>query len=177
MQSIPRSEAMHYELNWRHEPKIRVKQGESFAVETEDAGSGLIRSPEVAPQIDDLPTRKFFPPQGNPMAGPVYVEGAERGDLLEVTIEAIEVGDQGFTAWGPGRGPFSDSSKWPELNERFVHIIKHLPGPSGTTRDGKGVFSKNITWDLAPMIGVVGTAPDREVESSSVGQGPWGGNL
>ncbi|MBM3944246.1 MAG: hypothetical protein FJ317_01985 [SAR202 cluster bacterium] len=177
MQKILRAQANLYELDARHPPKLRVKQGESFVVETEDAGSGFIRSADVAPKIDDLPTRKFFPPKGNPMAGPVYVEGAERGDLLEVTIEALEVGDQGFTAWAPGRGAFSTSTKWPELNRRFVHIIKHLPGPSGTTRDGKGVFNKRITWDLAPMIGVVGTAPDREVESSAVGQGPWGGNL
>jgi acetamidase/formamidase len=27
------------------------------------------------------------------------------------------------------------------------------------------------------MIGTIGTAPDREVETSAVGQGPWGGNL
>ena len=27
------------------------------------------------------------------------------------------------------------------------------------------------------MIGTLGTAPDREVETSAVGQGPWGGNL
>jgi hypothetical protein len=33
---------------------MRVEQGESFVVETEDAGSGLIRSADVAPGIMDL---------------------------------------------------------------------------------------------------------------------------
>ena len=177
MQRITRDQAMVYELDWRHEPVLRVRQGESFVIETEDAGSGLIRSPDVAPRLQDLPTRKFFPPKGNPMGGPVYIEGAERGDVLEVTIESIEVDDQGFTAFRPRQGPLGDSFDWQELRGPFVHIVKHLPGPSGTTRDGKGVFNDKVTWDLQPMIGTIGVAPDREVETSAVGQGPWGGNL
>ena len=177
MKRITRDEAMVYEFDHRHEPMMTVAPGESFVIETEDAGSGLIRSADIAPRIDDLPTRKFFPPKGNPMGGPVFVEGVERGDLLEVTVEKIVVDDQGFTAFRKGSGPLGDSLEWQTLTERFVHIIKHLPGPSGTTRDGKGVLNDVITWDLKPMIGTIGTAPDREVETSAVGQGPWGGNM
>ncbi len=177
MQRISRDQAMMYEFDHRHEPVLRVQQGESFVVETEDAGSGLVRSPEAASQLDDFPTRQFFPPKGNPMGGPVYVEGAERGDLLEVTVERIIVDEQGFTNFRPGQGPLGDSHRWSILTQPFVHIIKHLPGPSGTTRDGVGVFNDRVTWDLQPMIGTIGVAPDREVESSAVGQGPWGGNL
>ena len=44
-------------------------------------------------------------------------------------------------------------------------------------RDGTGIFNEQVTWDLQPMIGTIGVAPDREVETSAVGQGPWGGNL
>lgn len=168
---------MVYEFDWRHKPVLRVEQGESFVIETEDAGSGLIRSSDMAPHIDDLPTRKFYPAKSNPMGGPVYVDGAQRGDLLEVTIEKIEVDHQGFTAFRPGQGPLNDSNKWSAVNGPFVHIVKHLPGPSGTMRDGKGVLNDRVTWDLQPMIGTIGVAPDREVETSSVGQGPWGGNL
>ena len=158
-------------------PLMRVAQGESFVVETEDAGSGLVRSADVAPHLMDFPTRNFEPPKGNPIGGPVFVEGAERGDLLEVTVERIIVDEQGFTNFRPGQSPLGDSHKWQSLRGPFVHIIKHLPGPSGTTSDGKGIFNDKITWDLAPMIGTIGTAPDREVETSAVGQGPWGGNL
>ena len=177
MQKISREQAMKYEFDYRHEPLLRVRQGESFIIETEDAGSGLVRSTDVAPHIMDFPTRNFEPPKGNPIGGPVYIEGASRGDLLEVTIEKLIVDDQGFTNIRPGSGPLGDSYKWSAFQNPFVHIIKHLPGPSGTTRDGKGVFNDTITWDLAPMIGTIGVAPDREVETSAVGQGPWGGNL
>ena len=177
MQRITRDNAMEYEFDHRHPPKLRVEQGESFVVETEDAGSGLIRSADVAARIDELPTRRFDPPKGNPIGGPVYVGGAERGDLLEVTIERIVVDEQGFTTMRPGVGPLGDSYKWRSLRGPFVHIIKHLPGPSGTTHDGKGILNDKVTWDLQPMIGTIGVAPDREVETSAVGQGPWGGNL
>lgn len=177
MQRITRDQAMEYEFDYRHPPKLRVQQGESFVIETEDAGSGLVRSPDVAPRLNDLPTRKFEPPKSNPIGGPVFVEGAERGDLLEVTIERIIVDEQGFTNFRPGVGPLHDSHRWQSLRGPFVHIIKHLPGPSGTTRDGKAVFNDKITWDLQPFIGTIGVAPDREVETSAVGQGPWGGNL
>ena len=177
MQRSTRDQAMEYEFDHRHTPKLRVSQGESFVVETEDAGSGQVRSADAASRLDDFPTRKFDPPKGNPIGGPIYVEGAERGDLLEVTIEKIIVDEQGFTNFRPGSGPLGESYKWRSLRGPFVHIIKHLPGPSGTTRDGKGVLNDKVTWDLQPMIGTIGTAPDREVETSAVGQGPWGGNL
>ncbi len=139
MQQIPREHAMEYEFDHRHPPKLRVKQGESFIVNTEDAASGFIRSTDVAPHIADFPIRKFEPPKSNPIGGPVYVEGAEKGDLLEVTIERIVVDEQGFTNFRPGIGPLSDSARWGSLRGPFVHIIKHLPGPSGTTWDGKGM--------------------------------------
>ena len=177
MQRIPRDQAMDYELDHRAPPKLRVQQGESFVVETEDAGSGLIRSADIAPRLDDLPTRKFDPPKGNPIGGPVHVQGAERGDLLEVTIEQIIVDEQGFTNFRPGSGPLGDSYRWQSLRGPYVDIIKHLPGPSGTTRDGRGILNDKVSWDLKPMIGTIGVAPDREVETSSVGQGPWGGNI
>ena len=168
---------MKYEFDFHHEPLLRVAQGESFVVETEDAGSGQIRSADVTPTLMELPTRNFEPAKSNPMGGPVFVEGAEKGDLLEVTIEQIVVDNQGFTNMRPGVGPLSDSLKWQSLQGPYVHIIKHLPGPSGTMRDGKGILNDKITWDLQPFIGTIGVAPEREVETSSVGQGPWGGNL
>ena len=177
MKRIKRHQAMEYEFDHRHAPKIVVEQGESFVVETEDAGSGLIRNADVAPHLDALPTRKFDPPKGNPIGGPIYVKGAERGDVLEVTVERIEVDEQGFTALRPGIGPLGDSKHWNALSGPFVHIVKHLPGRSGTMRDGTAVFNNSVTWDLQPMIGTIGVAPDREVETSAVGQGAWGGNL
>ena len=177
MQRIVKADALKYELDHRDEPLLRVAQGESFVVETYDAQSGTITSADIAPLIAEMPSAKSEPGKGNPVGGPVFVEGAEPGDLLEVIIEKIIVDETGWTHPGPKGGPLGDSYEWPALHEPYVRIFRHLPGPSGTTRDGKGVFSDKITWDLQPFIGTIAVAPEREVESTTIGQGPFGGNL
>jgi acetamidase/formamidase len=62
-------------------------------------------------------------------------------------------------------------------------MMKHICGPSGTLSDGKTLLNefqndfRKATWDLAPFIGTIATAPDRERVASITGQGPYGGNL
>jgi acetamidase/formamidase len=56
-------------------------------------------------------------------------------------------------------------------------VIEHLPGPSGYTRDGTGKYSDKLTWDLMPFCGTLACAPEREVFTSLLGQGPFGGNI
>lgn len=177
MKRIPREKAMAYELNKDAPPALRVKLGESFVVETEDAASGLLRSPDRLPIPEHRPTMKFTPHKSNPVGGPIYVEGVEAGDLLVVNIERIVPDTQGFTAVRPGAGPLGDSYSWREATTAYTHIIQHLPGPSGTTRDGTAVFNERFQWPLRPFVGTIGVAPEREVETSVIGQGPWGGNL
>jgi acetamidase/formamidase len=158
-------------------PLVHVEQGESLVVETEDAMDGLIRSEDRLPIPEHVPNLQIAPPELNPVVGPIYIEGAKKGDVLAVTIEKIVVDSQGFTCFVPGIGPLNDSKKWSDCNGPYTHIIKHLPGKSGTTRDGKGVFNDKIVWDLQPFIGTIGVAPEREVESSLLTQGAWGGNM
>jgi acetamidase/formamidase len=177
VQRIKKPQSLVYELDHAHKPLLRVKQGESFVVETNDALSGSIREPGMINRLQDIPELKFTPPKGNPCGGPVFVEGAERGDLLEVTIERIVVDEQGFTGSFPGVGPLADSAKWQQARGPWIQMVRHLPGPSGTRHDGKGVLNSKVAWDLAPMIGTLATAPDREVETTTAGQGPFGGNL
>ena len=46
------------------------------------------------------------PPMANPIAGPVYIEGAERGDVLVACIEEVEVSDYAVH-WHARHGPGS----------------------------------------------------------------------
>jgi len=177
MQRLRREGTLKYDFDWRHEPVLRVSAGEAFLVETEDASSGQVRSTDVIPYMDDLPYRQGEPGLSNPVTGPIYVEGANKGDLLEIEILSVVPDAQGYTRFGPNDGPLRDSKRWAQLGEPCVEIIKHLPGPSGTTRDGKGFISDRLTWDLHPFIGTIALAPEREVMSSGGGQGPSGGNL
>src|SRR5262249_20486324 len=87
----------------------------------------------------------------------VYVEGAQRGDVLVITIEDIVVDSYSWIAIGPRRGPLGDSTRWPELSSDYTtKIFQHSPGPSGTTRDGTLHFSDRISWPITPFVGTSG---------------------
>jgi amidase len=178
MQRIVREQARKFAFDWRDEPLLRVRPGESFEVETWDASSGYFKTPQDLAIPGRRPGFDRSPPHANPIAGPVYLEGAARGDTLVVTVEEITVSDYSWVAVGPRRGPLGESTRWPELSGQYTtKIFRHTPGPSGTTRDGTLHFSERIAWPITPFIGTLGVAPDREVTTSLDGQGPWGGNL
>jgi amidase len=178
MQRITREEARKYAFDWRDEPALRVIGGESFEVETYDASTGYFKTeqdlaiPALRPGFDR------HPPLANPIGGPVWVDGAEKGDTLAITIESITVDDYSWIAVGTRRGPLGESTRWPELSGTLTtKIFRHTPGASGTTRDGILHFSDRISWPITPFIGTLGVAPEREVTTSIDGQGEWGGNL
>jgi acetamidase/formamidase len=178
MQRIPREQARKFAFDWRDEPLLRVRPGESFEIETWDASSGYFKTPQDLAIPGRRPGFDRSPPHANPIAGPIYLDGADRGDTLVVTIEDITVADYSWIAIGPRRGPLGESTRWPELSGQYTtKIFRHTPGPSGTTRDGTLHFSERLTWPITPFIGTLGVAPDREVTTSLDGQGEWGGNL
>jgi hypothetical protein len=68
---------------------IRVPDGAIVEAHTREASNGLIR-----PGTTNEEFRQFDWPEefGHPLAGPVYVEGAEPGDVLAVTLRHIRLG-------------------------------------------------------------------------------------
>ena len=173
---ITRDNEPGFVFDYNKEPVLTVEEGESFIVETEDNLSGLIKS-ENDPLVEKLKNfTKYDPPKFNPVHGPIYIKGAAKGDLLEVSIEKIIPAQTGISAIDPDSGPLSENKKWPELGEAHIKILKNIPGPSGTTRDGKAVYSKNISWDLDPMIGTIGVATEYEIHGTLNGQKPCCGN-
>lgn len=171
---IHRVDAHRYEM-LAGEPILRVRPGEEFVVETEDAFNGAIRSADLLPTPDILDPR---PP--NPCAGPIAVEGARPGDLLAVEILDIVPDDQGTHCIFLGEGALGDSAAYPECRGPYARVILHRPGPSGTTSDGYGIFADGVTWPLQPHVGTIGTAPARPVAAGAdtlTGQGRHGGNL
>ena len=178
MQRILREQARKYAFDWEDEPLLRVRPGETFEIETYDARTGYFKTPEDKAVPARRPGFDRVPPQANPIGGPVFLEGADRGDMLVIAIESISVDDYSWLAIGPRRGPLGESTRWPELSADYTtKIFKHTPGPSGTMRDGTLHFNERISWPITPFIGTIGVAPDREVTTSMDGQGPWGGNL
>jgi acetamidase/formamidase len=158
MQRVP-ALPLNYEFTRYRDPVVRIQSGETLVVEAEDALSGQIRAPG---DCRDKTTMPF----SNPVAGPIYVEGAEPGDALAVRIESIESRDgQCATYTGPPR----QLAEW--LGIDVPHGAHVCP-----IRDGLIHFDDRITIPFAPMLGCIGTAPAWGVPTS-LPAGPHGGNL
>src|SRR5271156_979189 len=129
MQRILRDQARKYAFDWRDEPLLRVKPGESFEIETYDASTGYFKTETDFAMPAKRPGFDRSPPLANPIGGPVFLEGAQRGDVLVVSLEDILVDSYSWIAIGPKRGPLGESTRWPELSAAYTtKIFKHSPG-------------------------------------------------
>jgi len=183
MQKIQRGAVQKYAFDKNDTPCLRVKENEPFQVETDDALSGMVADDSDNPKVHGFDSAHFTtlakasPGLFNPVVGPIFVEGCEAGDVLAVNIDWIDPWRYGFSGVLPKMGPLGDSLRYQDCSEGYVHVIEHLPGPSGFTRDGFGKYSDSLTWKLEPFVGTLATAPEREVFTSVLGQGPFGGNI
>jgi len=101
----------------------------------------------------------------NPVTGPVFVEGAEPGDVLAVTIHAIELAEQGWSISIPGAGALADVMG-PEFFVRRVPVV-----------DGRVRLTPTLDCAAAPMIGCIGVAPAERDGSTVMPTLPTGGNM
>ena len=122
VQKIPREQSKKFALNWQDEPLLRVSPGESFEIETWDASTGFFQTPEDKAIPANRPGFDRVPPLANPIGGPVYLEGAQRGDTLVVTVEDILVADFSWTGQRPGPRP----ARRLQSLARNLHRIHHL---------------------------------------------------
>ena len=86
--------------------------GSTIFFECLDSSGGQL-SPDST--VDDIATLDFG--KINPVTGPIYVEGAEPGDALKVTIEEFKPSGFGWTANIPGFGLLADDFKEPALHD------------------------------------------------------------
>ena len=148
-----------YEFSRHESPRVRIASGDEVLVESEDAFSGQIRT--NADRRD-----KTTQPRSNPQTGPIFVEGAEPGDTLAVTILEINplIG-QCATRTGEARM----LTEW--LGSDCPHGAHVCP-----IRDGLIHWSEEVTIPYAPMLGCIGTAPAWGVPTT-LPAGNHGGNL
>jgi amidase len=158
MQRLPIG-PLYYEFSRHNEIRLRIEPGETIAVESEDAFSGQIRT------NDDRRDRSKRP-YGNPQTGPIWVNHAEPGDSLAVTIREIRplIGQCATRT-----GDAMMLSQW--LGSDCPHGVHVCP-----IRDNVIHWSDDIQIPYRPMLGCIGTAPDTGVPTT-MPAGPHGGNM
>jgi len=159
-------EKLQYTLSPFHKPTLTIKPGETIIVQTEDAFSGTIKTER------DLRDKTRMP-FSNPVTGPIYVEGAERGDALVVEIKEISsTSDYGITYFEPSLGKLLGTTPFAKLlQETAPPKTKIYPIKSGRVH-----FSKEIVIPMEPIIGTIGTSPQIETVLSKT-PGTHGGNM
>jgi acetamidase/formamidase len=156
------SQNSHFGWNRDFPPAQRAKPGETIHFECLDSSGGQL-GPESS--VDSIRALDFG--RINPVTGPVYVEGAEPGDALKVTIRKFVPSGIGWTANIPGFGLLADQFKEPALHlwtyDRTT-MAPALYGPKGRV-------------PLKPFAGTIGVAPAEPGLHSVVPPRRVGGNL
>ncbi len=156
--NIDRSKRLHQEPHTGHnrwhpdiEPVLEVAPGEPVTLETRDAADGQIR-PGMS--VDELAT--LDPKVAHPLTGPLFVTGANPGDLLEIEYLDIVPERHGWTRIRPGAGFLRDLFPDP--------FIAHWELDAGTAT------SPQIPGVRIPQSAFMGTAG---VAPSSVQLAAW----
>ncbi|HVU57108.1 MAG TPA: acetamidase/formamidase family protein [Puia sp.] len=154
-------------------PALRIHSGEYVRVHTlitsnpERLEAAGLPPEQVEKELRDVQSVKDKGPGGHVLTGPIYIEGAEPGDVLEVHFDSIQLAiGYGYNAIGQN-GFLSD-----EIFDRKMRIV------SLDKNKMTGHFADGIEIPLHPFFGSVGVAPPKEAGRWNSAP-PWihGGNL
>jgi acetamidase/formamidase len=156
-------------------PVLRIHSGDTVEIQTLITSSPKrLEAAGVPPNEVEQSLRDIFDnvkdrgPGGHILTGPVYVEGAEPGDVLEVRIQAIRLAiPYAYNSFGPGRGFLPDDFPYGRMKIISLdaqHMVAH--------------FAAGNEIPLHPFFGSMGDAPPESAGRVSSAP-PWmhAGNL
>ena len=143
-------------------PAERVAPGSTILFHCHDSSAGQLGPSSIVADVATLDFGKI-----NPVSGPIFIEGAEPGDAVKVTIDSFKPSGFGWTANIPGFGLLADDFKEPALN-----VWKYQPDTLEPA-----LFGKNGRVPLKPFAGTIGNALAEPGLHSVVPPRRVGGNL
>lgn len=156
------------------EPALRVDSGDRIDIETysgyyvADKAPPEFLTPEFLDICQNLPPHRKVGPGPHLLTGPIYVNNAEPGDVLEIHIEDVYPSlPVGFNAIRAGWGSLPEY--FPEPKLRFIPL--DLEQKTAEFPTGSG-----IRIPLHPFFGIIGVA-NAEINRSSIPPARYGGNM
>src|SRR6202162_3223258 len=140
-------------LDPAEKPKLVVNSGDTVSIETLRHAMDEIK-PGVS--MDEIVKLRLANPGGGPhsVTGPIYVNGAEPGDTLEIRIKKIVMKDSGFNFNLPGK-QFPTvgllASEFPEGHVQYFNL---------NTATMTTEFKPGIVFPLRPSPGTIAVGPD-----------------
>jgi acetamidase/formamidase len=167
-------------------PAVKIRSGDTVSLETWNSCLHEMVYNKTTPAdvakfyvANDIQKRRGM----HSLTGPVYIEGAEPGDVLEIRVLDIQLTDWGYNFLSPTQGILSEFTK-PRI--KYFKYNK----TNNTTE-----FVKGVCLQLKPFPGIIAVAPPLDWpdgwpvniptqagqpvtgEFNSVPPGPFGGNL
>jgi acetamidase/formamidase len=156
-------------------PVLKIKSGDTVQVQTLLAGSpqrleeAFLPAAEVEQSLRDIFNEvKDKGPGGHILTGPIWIEGAEPGDTLEVRVKEVKLAiNYGYTGFVAKRGFLPED--FDRTRTRIIRLDE---------KRMVGQFGKGIEIPLRPFFGCMGVAPP--ASAGRISSGPPGvhaGNL
>lgn len=150
-------------------PVLKIRSGDTVRIETVSTGSPArfeaagVPAKEIPQNLRDIFDQvKERGPGGHVLTGPVYIEGAEPGDTLEVRIQKIEVTMPfAYNGFRPGSGFLPDD--FPQSRMKIIPLDR---------KRMVARFSDSIEIPMHPFFGSMGVAPP-EANGKINSAPPW----
>ena len=140
-------------------PRLRIAPGDEVRFECVDASGGQVHPGMTAEAFQQIDRTRI-----HALTGPVWIEGAEPGDVLQVDVLATQHRGWGWSSVIPGLG---------FLKERFAQpFLFHWQLDGNVTRS-----LVPAVLPVRPFLGVMGVAQAEDGRFRTRPPGPFGGNL
>ncbi|HLB57311.1 MAG TPA: acetamidase/formamidase family protein, partial [Gammaproteobacteria bacterium] len=146
-------------------PVLTIKPGDTIAIETMAASDNQVVPGTTVDQIIEM--KDAVPDRGtHTLTGPIYVEGAEPGDVLRIHFNKILPRSYASNDAVPGKGLFP--KEFPEGFVKYFYLdVKKM----------QMQFAPGIVVPLGPFPGIIAVARATPGKYDSIPPGPFGGNL
>jgi len=140
-------------------PRLRIESGDEVQVECVDASGGQVHRGMTTSEYLKIDRTRI-----HALTGPIWVEGAEAGDVLQIDVRATRHSGWGWSSVVEGLGFLKDQFREPYL------FHWELGGELSTSLAPAVV-------PLRPFLGVMGVARADDGAFRTRPPGPFGGNL
>ncbi len=153
------AEPTHSRWNRALEPRLTISSGDTVHMSCLDASGGQVKPGATVEDFLSIDRNKI-----HALTGPIRIDGAEPGDVLEIQILQVEHRGWGWTSVIPGLGFLKD--RFPD-----PYLFHWTLDPEISRSLGSAIVP------LRPFCGVMGVAPAEDGEFRTRPPGPFGGNM
>jgi acetamidase/formamidase len=153
------AEPTHSRWNRALPPRLEIDPGDTVHFQCVEAAGGQVRPGMTLEQLSGIDRGRI-----HALTGPVFVRGAEPGDVLEIEIVEVTHHGWGYSTIVEGLGLLKD-----RFREPFLFHWELLPHETRSLAPA--------VVPLRPFCGVMGVAPELDGEFRTRPPGAFGGNM